>query len=140
MNIAFNNLSKENQHQILGLDNIQRKSVMDEIIRKSSEVDKSNYILGGAFEALPVDKKLVALHGGYTSMAKDFGGLAKTAPLMSSKFHRTEPIYNQLAGKLPLLSIEDKTPTSDNHDNIESTVATNSSPSSEGGTIKRITI
>jgi hypothetical protein len=138
MNIAFNNLSKENQHQILGLNNIQRKSVMDEIIRKSSEVDKSNYILGGAFEALPVDKKLVALHGGYTSMAKDFGGLAKTAPLMSSKFHRTEPIYNQLAGKLPLLSIDEKTPTP--NDTTATDDTKDSSSLSNSGSVKRITI
>ena len=137
MNNAFNNLSQENQHQILGLDDIQRKSVMDEIIRKSSEVDKSNYILGGAFKALPVDKQLVALHGGYTSMAKDFGGMAKTAPQTSTTIYQTEPIYNQLAGKLPLLSIDDKsTPNKSTSDNT----STDDTTDSNSGSVKRITI
>ena len=143
MNNAFNNLSQENQHQILGLDDIQRKSVMDEIIRKSSEVDKSNYILGGAFKALPVDKQLVALHGGYTSMAKDFGGLAKTAPQTSTKIYQTKPIYNQLAGKLPLLSIDDNKSTSDKSTSDKSTsdnTSTDDTTDSNSGSVKRITI
>jgi hypothetical protein len=139
MNNAFNNLSQENQHQILGLDDIQRKSVMDEIIRKSSEVDKSNYILGGAFKALPVDKQLVALHGGYTSMAKDFGGLAKTAPQTSTTIYQTnKPIYDQLVGKLPLLSIDDKsTPDKSTSDD---TSTDDTKDSNSGGSVKRITI
>jgi hypothetical protein len=137
MNNVFNNLSKDNQHQILGLDDMQRHSVMYEIMRKSSEVDKSKTILGGAFDALPVDKKLVALQGGYNSMAKDFGGMAKIAPQI--KIHQTNPpIYEQLAGKLPLLSIDEKTPTP--NDTTATDDTKDSSTLSNGSSVKRITI
>uniref|UniRef100_A0A6C0KNB0 DNA-directed RNA polymerase n=1 Tax=viral metagenome TaxID=1070528 RepID=A0A6C0KNB0_9ZZZZ len=117
MNASFNMLPGSSQSEILLLDPGQREIVMREIIRKSGrqtqqseeeklynkQLDKS--ILEPYFNALPVDKQLSALKGGYESMTNDFKSLAGKAkdPILSL----TKPVSMQdvLTNKLPLLSV-----------------------------------
>jgi len=112
MNEAFNNLGGEQQSQILQLSPPQRVGVMYEImrrtIRQTEGMNKPNDPLGGAFDVLPVDKKLLALQGGYNSMAKEFGGLANKVNPTTVKITKSVSMTEQLAGKYPLLAVEQK--------------------------------
>jgi hypothetical protein len=151
MNEAFNNLGGAQQSQILQLSPQQRGGVMAEIMRRTirqtagmNYLNKTNDPLGGAFDVLPVDKKLLALQGGYGSMAKEFGGLANRTHSTSIKITKPVSMSEQLAGKYPLLAVDQKvgdkknTDNSISNDTTSSINDTNSSTSSNGGTIKKI--
>jgi hypothetical protein len=150
----FNKLGGSQQARILQLPSEQRGGVMHQIITRSQmggQNPNTNTNTNGepylnkAFNALPVDKQFVALQGGYNSMAKQFGGLAKIVPEISSTINRPVPMSVQLAGKFPLLAVEqkggDKTNDSSSSDNSSSSSSSNSSSdSSSGGSVKKITI
>jgi len=151
MNEAFNNLGGAQQAQILQLPPQQRGGVMAEIMRRTARQtggmnysNKPNDPLVGAFDVLPLDKKLVALQGGYNSMAKQFGGLANRVNHTTIKITKPVSMSEQLAGKYPLLAVEQKggdkktTDNSTSNDTTTSSNDTSSSTSSSGGSIKKI--
>jgi hypothetical protein len=56
-------------------------------------------ILNKAFNALPEHNKMVALQGGYNSMAKEFSGLAKHANDITTTIRKPISISEELANK-----------------------------------------
>ena len=116
MNEAFNNLDGERQTKILQLIPEQRKSVMSEIMRRSANnpllggnnpLQGGNNPLKGAFNVLPVDKQLLALQGGYSSMAKEFGTLAKKTTDEITTIKKPLSMSQQMADKYPLIAVEE---------------------------------
>jgi DNA-directed RNA polymerase II subunit RPB2 len=122
MNSAFNMLSGSSQAKILQMEGGQRRIVMGQIIRQSARQSGGNAIIGNTiqqnqssnrplvpyFEALPVQKQLTALQGGYNSMSKEFNTLAKSVHNEKLTITKPKTIQEQLAGKLPLLSVDQK--------------------------------
>ena len=111
MNAAFNQLGGSSQATILQMEGDQRQIVMGQIMRQSinnslQQNGPSNTPLAPYFEALPVQKQLTALQGGYNAMSKEFNQLA--GAVHNSKITTSTPqsVQQQLAGKLPLLQIE----------------------------------
>jgi hypothetical protein len=81
MNAAFNQLGGSSQATILQMEGGQRQIVMGQIMRQSinnslQQNGPSNTPLAPYFEALPVQKQLTALQGGYNAMSKEFNQLA----------------------------------------------------------------
>jgi hypothetical protein len=155
MNNEFNKLGGAQQAEILQLPPKQREGVMAEIIRRSrrqtggnglnnTSSSDGNVTLNKAFNALPVHNQVLALQGGYNSMAKEFNSLAKHVPETTTTISRPVPVSVELANKFPLLAVEQK--GGDKKNNDESTTSsdnTSSSSSSQdnssgGGTIKKI--
>ena len=116
INNEFNKLSGAYQSQILQLPPEQRGRVMNEILRRSrqqsGELKLSNISshdpLNNAFNALPLDKRFVALQGGYNSMAKEFNTLAKKVPDPLVTVRTPTSVSSQLSEKFPLLKVEQK--------------------------------
>jgi hypothetical protein len=118
MNASFNMLNGSSQAEILQMEPEQREIVMREIIRKSGRQETQNYNevknqsesvskgLEPYFNALPVDKQISALKGGYQSMSSEFSKLEgkMEEPLITIK----KPIstHEELTNKFPILSIE----------------------------------
>jgi DNA-directed RNA polymerase II subunit RPB2 len=144
----FNNLSGDQQSKILQLEGGKRISVMREIMRRSQMAGQNSTInvdpsLNKAFAALPVHNQMVALQGGYNSMAKEFGGLAKHVPEITTTISKPVPMSVQLADKYPLLAVEQKGGNKNTSESTTSNDETSSSSSSSdsnsgGGTIKKI--
>jgi len=145
----FNKLGGAHQAEILQLDAGKRRQIMGEIIRRSqmgSQTSTTNVVpaLNQAFDKLPLHNKMLALQGGYNSIAKEFGGLAKHIPEVTTTISRPVPISVQLAGKFPLLAVEDGS----NKYNSSSTKSLDTSSSStdtsldtsSGKGVKKITI
>lgn len=145
----FNKLGGAQQAEILQLDAGKRRQIMGEIIRRSqmgSQTSTTNVVpaLNQAFDKLPLHNKMLALQGGYNSIAKEFGGLAKHIPEVTTTISRPVPISVQLAGKFPLLAVEDGS----NKYNSSSTKSLDTSSSStdtsldtsSGKGVKKITI
>jgi len=138
----FNKLDGALQSKILQIPSSQRADVMSEIIRRSSiKMDEKNFTnnsssLNEAFNALPEHNKMIALQGGYNSMAKEFGGLAKQVPETNITFRRPVSMSEELANRFPLLAVdqiggdEKNTSDSSNDDNTSSVDDTESSSSS----------
>ncbi|NBQ17909.1 hypothetical protein EBU24_06355, partial [bacterium] len=109
---TFNNLSGAQQAKILELDTSERDNVMNAILKRTmqgNELNSSqinNDPLNEAFKALPLDKQLVALQGGYNSMAKEFNKLGSAVPEITTTISRPEPVSVKLAKEFPLLAIE----------------------------------
>ena len=118
LNDAFNNLSGEHQSQILQLPSEQRVFVMLKIIEKikpqqnkqeeTQLISENNHPLNKAFNALPVHNQVVALQGGYSSMANELKTLVQKVPEETISFKTPVPISEQLAEKYPLLAVETK--------------------------------
>ena len=89
----------------------QRQIVMGQIMRQSinnslQQNGPSNTPLAPYFEALPVQKQLTALQGGYNAMSKEFNQLAGAVHNSKITISKPQSVQQQLEGKLPLLSIE----------------------------------
>jgi hypothetical protein len=111
MNAAFNQLGGSSQATILQMEGGQRQIVMGQIMRQSinnslQQNGPSNTPLAPYFEALPVQKQLTALQGGYNAMSKEFNQLAGAVHNSKITISKPQSVQQQLAGKLPLLSIE----------------------------------
>jgi DNA-directed RNA polymerase II subunit RPB2 len=111
MNAAFNQLGGSSQATILQMEGGQRQIVMGQIMRQSinnslQQNGPSNTPLAPYFEALPVQKQLTALQGGYNSMSKEFNQLAGAVHNSKITISTPQSVQQQLAGKLPLLEIE----------------------------------
>ena len=163
MNAAFNMLSGSSQAKILQMEGGQRRIVMGQIMRQSARQSGGNAIIGNTiqqnqssntplvpyFEALPVQKQLTALQGGYNSMSKEFNTLAKSVHDEKITITKPKTVQEQLAGKLPLLSVDQKggnteSSTSDTSSSTSSstssdnTTSESSSSDTSGGSIKKI--
>jgi len=160
MNAAFNMLGGSAQSQLLLMEPEQRNIVMHQIMRQSgrqqmggsntgSERQDNVGVLNEYFSKLPMRQQMDALKGGYSSVSKEFGNLAGKVndPLIT--IHKPVSIQQQLAGKLPLLSIQEKdtsknTSSSDTNSSETSSSDTNSSSSdnnssnSSNSTVKKI--
>ena len=151
MNASFNMLGGSSQAQILQMEGGQREIVMREIMRKSGrqtggnvinstiQQDKSSGPLEPYFNALPVDKQLSALQGGYKSMSSDFSQLAGKVsnPIITIK--KPVSMQEELTGKLPLLAVEKNVNINKTTD--DDTIISNndeSSNSSNNSSIKKI--
>jgi hypothetical protein len=149
MNAAFNMLDGSGQAQLLQMTREHRPIVMREIMRKSArqtggigiQQNQSNTPLEPYFNALPVDKQLTALHGGYNSMSKEFNSLAKLVPDSLIKITNPISVQDQLYGALPLLAVDQKdgkkaAETKDSESSSNTT--SNESTSSSDSTVKKI--
>ena len=110
MNAAFNQLGGSSQATILQMEGGQRQIVMGQIMRQSinnslQQNGPSNTPLAPYFEALPVQKQLTALQGGYNAMSKEFNQLAGAVHNSKITISTPQSVQQQLAGKLPLLEI-----------------------------------
>lgn len=122
MNESFNRLNGESQSKILQMEPNEREIVMREIIKKSGRQEnkmeeqifstnnnnKNNNVLEPYFNALPIEKQLEVLKGGYQSMSKEFSKLEGKMedPLITIK--KPISIQEELTNKLPLLSVGEK--------------------------------
>jgi DNA-directed RNA polymerase II subunit RPB2 len=154
INIYFNKLGGAQQAQILQLPHSQRESVMSEIIRRSAihsggtnsrgtNSGETNDPLNSAFKALPVHNQVVALQGGYTSMAKQFNTLAKNTPDSIVTINKPPSVTQQLASKYPLLAVVQKKGDKKENDettlsNDETTTSSSEENNSGGDNIKKI--
>ena len=130
MNAAFNQLGGSSQATILQMEGGQRQIVMGQIMRQSinnslQQNGPSNTPLAPYFEALPVQKQLTALQGGYNAMSKEFNQLA--GAVHNSKITTSTPqsVQQQLAGKLPLLQITEQKPEQNGGSPKNSNLASN---------------
>jgi hypothetical protein len=147
MNSAFNMLSGSSQAKILQMEGGQRRIVMGQIIRQSARQSGGNAIIGNTiqqnqssnrplvpyFEALPVQKQLTALQGGYNSMSKEFNTLAKSVHNEKLTITKPKTVQEQLAGKLPLLSVDQKGGNTESSPS-ETSLSTSSGTSSDNTT------
>ena len=163
MNAAFNMLSGSSQAKILQMEDGQRRIVMGQIMRQSARQSGGNAIIGNTiqqnqssntplvpyFEALPVQKQLTALQGGYNSMSKEFNTLAKSVHSEKMTISKPQTVQEQLAGKLPLLAVDQKGGNTESSPSetssgtssgtsSDNTTSESSSSSSSGGSIKKI--
>ena len=156
MNASFNMLSGPSQAKILQMEGGQRKIIMGQIMRQSARQSGGNAIIENTiqqnqtatplapyFEALPVQKQLTALHGGYNSMSKEFNNLAKSVSDEKITIIKPQSVQEQLVGKLPLLSVEQKggessTITSTNESSSSSSTSSETSNSSSDSSVKKI--
>ena len=155
MNNAFNMLKGDNQAKILQMPPDQRQIIMNKIMLNAKQSDtttiqqkSSGGPLEPYFNALPVDKQLTALQGGYKSMSTEFSQLAGKvgSPLVTIK--KPVSMQEQLTDKLPLLSVEQTggtTTTSSSTSSSDTTSSdttssdtTSSSSSSNDSSIKKI--
>ena len=132
MNEEFNNLSGFYQSQILELQPEQREGVMMEIIHRinkkrddTNSEPSNNDPLKKAFNALPLHDQVIALQGGYNSMAKQLSGLAKSVPDSLSTIIKPVPMSEELANKFPLLAVGGDNKNNNNESNSSNS---NSSP------------
>ena len=114
LNNAFNKLSGSHQATILQLPESQRAGVMQAIIRKSNSAGQQGgaslrtptpTVFTNAFEKLPLDKQVVALQGGYHSMAKDFSDLEPKIPNPLITINKPISISETIEKQFPLLSV-----------------------------------
>ena len=143
MNDAFKNLSGGQQAQILQIPVEQRGNVMNEIMRKVGMMQNPLQTplqtplqnpLTNAFNVLPPDKKMIALQGGYSSMAKEFNHLAKQIPDSLVTFNNPVPMSVKLAQQLPLFAVEQNGGKNTNSDTSSSTNSSNSSSDTSSST------
>ena len=113
MNASFNLLDNTLQAQILQRPPGEREQIMNEIMirstNKTDEINNNNNILNNAFNNLPQDKQLVALQGGYKSMADEFKkiGTKIEDPLITIK--KPIDISEQIKTQFPLLKVDTDT-------------------------------
>jgi hypothetical protein len=169
MNSVFNMLSGDKQATLLQMPEEQREIVMKQIMLKSGRIstDNGNSAYGNSaygidsqkkgnvlepyFNALPIDKQLNALKGGYNSMSKEFNVLAEKVekPLFTIK--KPMSMQEELTNQWPLLKVEDNNKSSDNtsdstssssssSSSSDSNSSSSSSDSSSSNSIKKITI
>jgi hypothetical protein len=119
---------------------------MNEILRRTSMQSGGSIVsnkdpLNKAFSALPLHNQVLALQGGYNSMAKEFNTLAKTVPEITTTVIKPVPVSVELANKFPLLAVEqnggDKK-DSDETSSSNNTGSESSSSSSSVGSVKKI--
>jgi hypothetical protein len=118
--------------------------VMSEIIRRTNikkndeDLTHNNSPLNNAFKALPEHNKMIALQGGYQSMAKEFGGLAKQEQGSTITIKRPLSMSEELAKKYPLLAVEKMEggeKTSDNEEDSTSSSSFSSSSTSSSSSL-----
>jgi hypothetical protein len=158
MNAAFNMLEGESQAQILQMPQDQRGVVMGQIMLKSARQTQTQtqpqYQTGvnaygnnsdsspliPYFTKLPLEKQAQALHGGYSSMSKEFNNLAKKVELQDPLITLKTPVsmQDQLADKFPMISVKTNKPTTTttttttvNSDDTTSSSSSSSSSSSD---------
>ena len=138
MNETFHNLSGGQKAQILQIPLEQRENVMNEIMRKGAMLQNPlTNPLTNAFNVLPPDKKMIALQGGYSSMAKEFNNLAKQIPDSLVTINKPVPMAITLAQQLPLFAVEQKggkNTSSDTNDTSSSDTSNDTSSSSTNDT------
>jgi hypothetical protein len=146
----FNKLGGAQQARILALPQNQRGGVMSEIIKRSMQGGSSNVLnnepLNDLFGRLPVHNKVLALQGGYSSMAKELKTLGGRVPEITTTISKPVPMSVQLADKYPLLAVEQKggnkntseSTTSNDETSSSSSSSSSSDSNSGGGTIKKI--
>jgi hypothetical protein len=156
MNAAFNMLGGESQAKILQMPQDQRGVVMKQIMLKSAkqsggiamntgyETHTDSSPLVPYFTRLPMEKQAQALHGGYSSMSKEFNNLAKKVedrnPLITIK--KPVSMQDQLAGKFPMISVKSEKSTSSSSsksDDISSSDDNSKTSSSSDSNVKKIT-
>jgi len=144
MNESFNRLNGESQSKILQLEPNEREIVMREIIKKSGRQEnkmdeqifstnnnnKNNNVLEPYFNALPIEKQLEVLKGGYQSMSKEFSKLEGKMedPLITIK--KPISIQEELTNKLPLLSVGEKIDSSTINSGLNTNTNTNTNDTS----------
>jgi DNA-directed RNA polymerase II subunit RPB2 len=156
MNAAFNMLGGESQAKILQMPQDQRGVVMKQIMLKSAkqsggiamntgyETHTDSSPLVPYFTRLPMEKQAQALHGGYSSMSKEFNNLAKKVedrnPLITLK--KPVSMQDQLAGKFPMISVKSEkssSSSSSKSDDTSSSDNNSKSSSSSDSNVKKIT-
>jgi DNA-directed RNA polymerase II subunit RPB2 len=118
LNIIFNELPNNKQAMILQMPKDQQLVVMEEILKKSGrlniEQDNIKYEhedkspLQTYFTALPVDKQITALKGGYSSMTDDFVSLSHKIKSPITTINKPISMQDQLEEQLPLLNTKTK--------------------------------
>jgi hypothetical protein len=161
MNAAFNMLNGERQSKILQMEPPLRRIVMKQIMLKSAKQSggiamNTGYETNTAdssplvpyFTRLPMEKQAQALHGGYSSMSKEFNNLAKKVedrnPLITLK--KPVSMQDQLAGKFPMISVKSEkssssssSSSSSKSDDTSSSDNNSKSSSSSDSNVKKIT-
>jgi hypothetical protein len=146
MNAAFNMLNGERQSKILQMEPPLRRIVMKQIMLKSAKQSgglamNTGYETNTAdssplvpyFTRLPMEKQAQALHGGYSSMSKEFNNLAKKVedrnPLITLK--KPVSMQDQLAGKFPMIAVKSEKTKSTTTTSDDSSSSSSSSSSSD---------
>ena len=146
MNAAFNMLNGERQSKILQMEPPLRRIVMKQIMLKSAKQSgglamNTGYETNTAdssplvpyFTRLPMEKQAQALHGGYSSMSKEFNNLAKKVedrnPLITLK--KPVSMQDQLAGKFPMIAVKSEKAKSTTTTSDDSSSSSSSSSSSD---------
>jgi hypothetical protein len=127
-------LGGESQAKILQMPQDQRGVVMKQIMLKSAkqsggiamynsfETHTDSSPLVPYFTRLPMEKQAQALHGGYSSMSKEFNNLAKKVedqnPLITLK--KPVSMQDQLADKFPMIAVTSEKSKSNSNSNSKS--------------------
>jgi DNA-directed RNA polymerase II subunit RPB2 len=125
MNALFNMLSSDKQSTIIMMPEEQRRLVMGQIMLKSGRLQRddtnSNFnntvntnnntntnktVLEPYFNALPLDKQLTALQGGYKDMSADFSKLADKVSEPIITVTQPTSLQEQISSEYPLLSVD----------------------------------
>jgi hypothetical protein len=140
----FNELSGEQQARILGLPHTQREGVMSEIMKRSMQGGSNNVLnnepLNDLFGRLPVHNQMVALQGGYKSMADELKTLGGQVPKSLTTVRTPIPVSVELSNKFPLLAVDQKGEEK-NRDSLKSSNddTSSSSDNNVNETVKKIT-
>jgi hypothetical protein len=133
------------------MQQIMKESGRQQLGGSNSPIQNQNQRTGGVlneyFSKLPVRQQMDALKGGYGSVSKEFSQLAGKVSNPLITITKPVSIQEQLAGKLPLLSIEQKGGETSSSTSISSNSSSTSNSSSssesnnnsnEGGTTRTI--
>jgi hypothetical protein len=148
MNAAFNNLKGESQAQILQMEPGQRNIVMQQIMIKSArnssglqgpveQIQNASSPLIRYFTNLPIRNQLGALQDGYKEVSSEFKQLAGKANDQKVTINTPKSIQQQLAGRLPLLAVDD-TSTKSGGELKETNTSSNADESSTKSTDKNV--
>ena len=112
----------------------------EQLLKPQSVVNEP---LKKAFSALPTDKQLVALQGGYNSMAKEFNNLSKITPDPLVTIVKPVPMSQQLADKYPLLAVDTNKLKNDGDNELTTNYNpdnNNENDNNSKGSVKKISI
>ena len=109
MNAVFSMLSSEKQAAIMSMSEPQRQLVMEKIMaRGTTNNSRPKNVLEPYFSALPIDKQLKALRGGYVSMSKEFEQLGGKIAEPSISVKTPRSVQEELTEQYPILKVMDK--------------------------------
>lgn len=107
----INMLTPEQRRKLNALPLEKQAAVLNEIMRRQRltpmQPQPSN-VLVESFNKLPLHNQVLALHGGYSSVAQELSELSKSVDVAPVVSVQPESITNKLAKQFPMLSVDNQ--------------------------------